>query len=196
MRGLRETAGPTPSSPKLPPVPHQERRAVFLEQCRTDRLREARITPERLSFIDDTQAATTIAPPGGRAPRREQLLSAMPHGYWKTTTFVAGLRQAGGGRAVGAGPPDERGDLPRLPRAVAGADPLAGRHHDHGQPLGAHGRGDPPSYPGGPAELVHLPPYSPDLNPIENLFARPMALLPKATGRTVSTLWTAIGAPL
>ena len=52
-----------------------------------------------------------------------------------------------------------------------------------------------------PAELVHLPPYSPDLSPIEHPFARPKALLPKAllpkaTGRTVSTLWTAIGALL
>ena len=47
-----------------------------------------------------------------------------------------------------------------------------------------------------PAELVHLPPNSPDLNPIEHPFARPKALLPKATGRTVTTLWTAIGALL
>ena len=47
-----------------------------------------------------------------------------------------------------------------------------------------------------PAELVHLPPYSPDLNPIEHPFARPKALLPKPIGRTVSTLWTAIGALL
>ena len=46
------------------------------------------------------------------------------------------------------------------------------------------------------AELVYLPPYSPDLNPIEQLFARLKALLRKAAARTVSTLWAAIGALL
>ena len=43
------------------------------------------------------------------------------------------------------------------------------------------------------AELVYLPPYSPDLNPIERLFAKLKALLRKAAARTVSTLWAAIG---
>ena len=43
------------------------------------------------------------------------------------------------------------------------------------------------------AELVYLPPYSPDLNPIEQIFARLKVLLRKSTGRTVSILWAAIG---
>jgi transposase len=45
--------------------------------------------------------------------------------------------------------------------------------------------------PGAP--LVHLPPYSPDLNPIETFFARLKALLRKAAKRTAETPWTEIG---
>ena len=54
-----------------------------------------RLTPEQLVFIDETWASTAMARSRGQAPRGERLVSAVPHGYWKTTTFVAGLRQAG-----------------------------------------------------------------------------------------------------
>ena len=53
------------------------------------------LDPERLVFIDETWASTNMARLGGRAPKGERLRAAIPHGHWKTTTFVAGLRFTG-----------------------------------------------------------------------------------------------------
>ena len=51
--------------------------------------------PERFVFVDETGAATNMARRYGRAPRSERLITATPHGHWRTTTFVAGLRSTG-----------------------------------------------------------------------------------------------------
>ena len=53
------------------------------------------LDPARLVFIDETWASTNMVRTRGRAPRGERLRAAVPHGHWKTTTFVAGLRQDG-----------------------------------------------------------------------------------------------------
>jgi len=53
------------------------------------------LDPERLVFIDETWASTNMARRYGRAPRGERLRVGVPHGHWKTTTFVAGLRLTG-----------------------------------------------------------------------------------------------------
>ena len=53
------------------------------------------LDPERLVFIDETWTSTNMARRRGRAPRGQRLRAAVPHGHWKTTTFVAGLRQDG-----------------------------------------------------------------------------------------------------
>lgn len=157
---------------------------------------QRRLTPERLVFIDETWASTAMARPRGRAPRGARLVSAVPHGHWKTTTFVAGLRQAGvvaplvldgpmNGAAFRAyvaqmlAPTLRPGDIVIMDNLSA--------HKVTGGRQAIEARG---------AELVYLPPYSPDLNPIEQLFARLKALLRKAAARTVSTLWAAIGALL
>jgi hypothetical protein len=50
------------------------------------------LDPERLVFIDETWASTNMARRYGRAPKGQRLRVCVPHGYWKTTTFVAGLR--------------------------------------------------------------------------------------------------------
>jgi hypothetical protein len=50
------------------------------------------LDPQRLVFIDETWASTNMSRLRGRAPRGERLRAAIPHGHWKTTTFVAGLR--------------------------------------------------------------------------------------------------------
>ena len=51
--------------------------------------------PARLVFIDETWASTNMARTRGRAPRGERLRAGVPHGHWKTTTFIAGLRLSG-----------------------------------------------------------------------------------------------------
>ena len=139
-----------------------------------------RLTPEQLVFIDETWASTAMARPRGRAPRGERLVSAVPHGHWKTTTFVAGLRQAGvvaplvldgpmNGAAFRAyvelllAPTLRPGDIVIMDNLSA--------HKVDGIRQAIEARG---------AKLVYLPPYSPNLNPIEQLFAKLKALLRKA----------------
>ena len=51
--------------------------------------------PARFVFIDETGTATNMARRSGRSPCGERLVAAVPHGHWRTTTFIAGLRQAG-----------------------------------------------------------------------------------------------------
>lgn len=65
------------------------------EARRNWRASQAELKLANLVFIDDTGAATNIARRHGRCPRRQRLVSAVPHGHWKTTTFIAALRQDG-----------------------------------------------------------------------------------------------------
>jgi hypothetical protein len=53
------------------------------------------LNPDRLVFIEETWAKTNMARPRGRAPRGERLLASVPHGHWKTTTFLAAIRSTG-----------------------------------------------------------------------------------------------------
>ena len=55
----------------------------------------ADLDPELLVFIDETWATTNMTRRYGRAPRGQRLVAAVPHGHWKTSTFVAGLRTSG-----------------------------------------------------------------------------------------------------
>src|SRR5690606_38890008 len=89
----------------LPAAPHhaQKKTAHATEQGRADVLRrrwawfkgQPDLDPDRLVFVDETWASTNMARTHGRAPRGERLRAPVPHGHWKTTTFVAGLRNSG-----------------------------------------------------------------------------------------------------
>ena len=118
---------------------------------------------------------------------------SVPHGHWKTTTFIAGLRRDGI-----VAPFVLDGSINRdafeayvaqvlVPELQAGDIVLMDNLSSHKGPrvstlIEAAG-----------ARLLYLPPYSPDFNPIENAFAKLKALLRKAAERTVEGLWTAIG---
>jgi hypothetical protein len=89
----------------LPPSPDhaQKKTAHAAEQDRPDILkrrqdwfeRQIDLDPERLVFIDETWASTKMARSHGRAPKGQRLRMSVPHGHWKTTTFVAGIRTSG-----------------------------------------------------------------------------------------------------
>jgi transposase len=146
-----------------------------------------------LVFIDETWASTNMTRRYGRAPRGQRLVAAVPHGHWKISTFVAGLRTSGLTAPLvvdGA----MNGDIFRAyveqilaptlkPGDIVILDNLAS-HKVAGVREAIEARG---------ASLVYLPPYSPDLNPIEQAFAKLKALLRKIAARTVSTLWNALG---
>jgi transposase len=144
-------------------------------------------------FIDETWASTKMARTCGRAPRGKRLRAAVPHAHWKTTTFVAGLRSTGMmATLVLDGPINgaafqayvEQVLAPELnPGDVVVMDNLSSHK----------GAGVREAIEAAGAELLYLPPYSPDFNPIENAFAKLKALLRKAAERTVRGLWAAIG---
>ena len=144
-------------------------------------------------FIDETWASTNMARLRGRAPKGERLRAAVPHGHWKTTTFLAGLRLSGMiAPLVLDGPINaatffayvEQILVPELsPGDVVVMDNL-GSHKGSAVRQAIETAG---------ATLLFLPPYSPDFNPIENAFAKLKALLRKAAERTIPGLWTTIG---
>jgi transposase len=148
--------------------------------------------PAHFVFLDETAATTAMTRLYGWAPRSERLVDAAPYGHWCTTTFVAGLRRDGviapyvlEGAMTGElfrayveqmlAPSLRPGDvvvLDNLPvHKVAGVREAI-------QAVGA--------------SLLYLPPYSPDLNPIEQFFAKLKALLRKAAARTRDALWETI----
>lgn len=143
-------------------------------------------------FVDETWASTNMARQHGRAQRGQRLVAAVPHGHWKTITFLAALRHdritapcvldaaIDGARFLAW---VEQALAPTLgPGDIVIMDNLAAHKvADLGEAIAARR-----------ARILHLPPYSPDLNPIEQLFAKLKALLRTAAERTVEALWRAI----
>ena len=84
-------------------------------------------------------------------------------------------------------------ELPRLHRTDPGADPAARRHRHRRQSRGPQGRRHPTRHPGRRGTLWYLPPYRPDLNPIELCFAKLKALVRTARCRSSETLWPFLG---
>ena len=148
---------------------------------------------DHLVFSDEMWASTNMARRFGRAPRGQRLRASVPHGHWKTTTFVAGLRLTGITApfmlegavnrhafevyvATVLVPELQLGD-------VAIMDNLTRRKGACIRKL----------IEAAGASLHYLPPYSPGFNAIKNAFAKLKALLRKTAARTVEALWTAIG---
>jgi transposase len=154
------------------------------------------LDPRRLWFVDETWAATNMARRYGRSPRGEPLVGPVPHGHWKTTTFFAALG-LGGMAAPMVIDGAMTGELfeayarrvlaPVLrPGDVVVLDNLAA-HRRAGARRAIESAG---------AAVLYLPPYSPDLNPIELAFAKLKRLLRSAGERTVGGLWDFLGACL
>ena len=147
----------------------------------------------KLVFLDETGIGTTMTRARGRAPQGARCLASVPYGHWHTTTFITGLRvNAITAPMVLDGPMNGEAFLmyvqtflcPTLqPGDIVIADNLPS-HKVAGvqEAIAATG-----------ARLRYLPPYSPDLNPIENLFSKLKALLKKSAHRSLDALWHAIG---
>jgi transposase len=148
---------------------------------------------EKLVFIDETWASTNMTRRCGRAPRGKRCTGFAPHGHWKTTTFVGALRSRKmTAPMVTDGPMDGEMFLayvrkflgPTLqPGDIVVLDNLSS-HKVGGVVEAIESRG---------ATVLYLPPYSPDLNPIEKFFSKLKALLRKAAKRTIDALWQEIG---
>jgi transposase len=130
------------------------------------------LDPDRLVFIDETWATTNMARTHGRAPRGERLRAAIPHGHWRTTTFVAGLRSSGMvAPMVLEGPINGKLFQAYVDQVlVAELRPGDVVVMDN---LGSHkGAGVRAAIEAAGASLLYLPPYSPDFNPNEQAFAK------------------------
>lgn len=151
------------------------------------------LDPQRLVFIDETGCATNMIRSRGRSIRGKRLRGQSPYGHWKITTFTAGLRVSGlTAPMVLDGPMN--GDwfkayvrqvlVPTLkPGDIVIMDNLSS--HKSKDVRNAIERAG--------AELKYLPPYSPDLNPIEQAFSKLKAHLRKHKERSVENLWCRIG---
>ena len=157
---------------------------------------QSRLDPTRLVFIDETWAKTNMTRTHGRARRGERLHAKVPFGHWRTLTFLAALRHDRiDAPCVLDGPINgqlfltyvEQFLVPTLaPGDIVIMDNL-GSHKGQAVRQAIRNCG---------AKLLFLPPYSPDLNPIEQVFAKLKTLLRKANERSVEATWMRIGALL
>ncbi|MDO5643474.1 MAG: IS630 family transposase [Paracoccus sp. (in: a-proteobacteria)] len=154
---------------------------------------QGRIDPTRLVFIDETWVKTNMAPLRGWAPKGERLSGAAPFGHWNTSTFIAALRHDRiDAPWVFDGPVNgdifrtyvERVPVPTLrPGDVIVMD-NPGSHKSQAVRQAIRSAG---------AHLLFLPPYSPDLNPIEQAFAKLKHWIRNAAPRSRDTLWRTVG---
>ena len=154
---------------------------------------QTRIERDRLVFIDETWTKTNMAPLRGWAPRGLRLAAKVPHGRWKTMTFLAALRH-------------DRIDAPWLLDGPINGESFRTYVENVLVPtlrpgdivimdnLGSHkGKAVRQAIRAAGAKLFFLPKYSPDLNPIEQVFAKLKHLLRKAAARTIETVCACIG---
>jgi transposase len=191
-------------APYIEPASALKKTLFATEQDRPDVARrrarwkayQGRLDPARLVFIDETWAKTNMTRLRGWAPRGNRLLAKVPHGHWRTLTFLAALRcDRIDAPCVIDGPINgdsfrayvEQLLLPTLrPGDIVIVDNL-GSHKAKAIRRALRAVG---------AKLFFLPPYSPDLNPIEQVFAKLKSLLRKAAERTVEATWKRIGSLL
>ncbi len=166
------------------PDVQQQRREWFARQLDLD--------PRKLVFIDETGASTNLARKSGRCRRGRRLRAFVPHGHYKTVTLVAGVRLSGltapkvYDRPINAALFEEWVEKCLVPTLAEGDIVVMDNLSSHKGPkveqlIKAAG-----------AELRYLPPYSPDMNPIEKAFSKLKAFLRKIAERTVAGLIRAL----
>ncbi len=154
------------------------------------------LDPGKLVLVDETGMNTQMTRIRGRCKKGERLVDYAPHGHWKATTFVAGLRNDAITAPLVVDRPMnglifqawlEQQLTPTLAEGdIVVMDNLPA-HKVAGVRTIIEKAG---------ARLLYPPPYSPDLNPIEMLFAKLKALRRKAKERTIDNPWDRIGAIL
>ena len=154
---------------------------------------QGRFDPARLIFIDETWAKTNMTRLCGWSPRGHKLLAKVPQGHWRTLTFLAALRYDRiDAPCVIDGPINGESFLAYVEQLlVPTLNPGDIVIIDN---LGSHkGKAVRRAIRTAGARLLFLPPYSPDLNPIEMAFSKLKSWLRKSAARTIDDLWRAIG---
>lgn len=155
--------------------------------------KQALLDPDKLIFIDETGTNTAMTRLRGRCRRGARLIGRVPHGHWKTTTFVAGLRNNAITAPLVMDCPMtgeiflawlQQFLIPTLSQGdIVIMDNLPAHKVERARTI----------IEAAGAKLLYLPPYSPDFNPIEMVFAKLKALLRKAAERSIPALWERTG---
>jgi len=144
-------------------------------------------------FIDETWVKTNMAPIRGWCQRGKRLLGKVPHGHWRTLTFIAALRvDCIDAPCVFDGPINADSFLAYVEQVLSPT--LRTGDTVVIDNLGSHkGKAVNAAIVAAGARLVFLPPYSPDLNPIEQVFAKLKHMMRKAQARDVEATWRKVG---
>jgi transposase len=174
-------------------LPADQARPDIARKRRRWKAHQQRIDATRLVFIDETWVKTNMAPLRGWGPRGQRLEARVPHGHWKTLTFIAALRHDRiDAPWVIDGPIN--GELFRIYVELMLVPTLAKGDVVILDNLGSHkGKTARKAIRAVGAHMIFLPPYSPDLNPIEQLFAKLKHLMRKEQPRTVDATWRKVG---
>jgi transposase len=151
------------------------------------------VEPERLIFLDEAGATTSMTRQYGRGAKGERVVGEVPQGHWCVTTMISAINVAGVvASLIFEGPTDAEAFATYVEEILAPelqADDLVvmdnlSSHKTDRVRRAIEARG---------AKVLFLPPYSPDFNPIEKAWSKVKTYLRKAAERTVEGLWNAIG---
>lgn len=157
---------------------------------------QGRLDPRHLVFIDETWAKTNMAPLRGWAPKGKRLHAKVPYGHWRTMTFIAALRCDRIDAPCVLDQPINGASFAEwveqflVPTLAPGDIVIMDNLSSHKRPAIRK------AIRAAKAKLLYLPPYSPDLNPIEQMFSKLKHLLRKAAERTAENTWRRIGSLL
>lgn len=171
----------------------ERERPDVLTRCEAWFEAQTDLDPARLVFVDESWASTNMARRYGRCPRGERLRMSVPHGHWKTTTLIVGLRLDGIAAPFVIDCPVNREVFETWVARVLAPDLRAGDVVIMDNLSSHKGPRVRELIESAGARLLYLPPYSPDFNPIEHAFAKLKALIRKAAPRTLEALWETIG---
>lgn len=174
----------------------EQLRAKVARQRERWKQHQRSLESNRLVFLDETWVKTNMAPAYGWSPKGTRLIGRAPHGHWKTLTFIAALRHDRiDAPCVIDGPINgslflayvEQFLVPTLRTGDIVIMDNLGSHKSKAVLRAIRQAG---------AKLFYLPPYSPDLNPIEQVFSKLKHRLRMAQERTVEATWKRVGALL
>lgn len=174
-------------------LPAEQLRPAIARRRAQWRKYQGRLDPARLVFIDETWVKTNMAPLRGWAPVGQRLHAKVPYGHWRTMTFLAALRcdridaPCVLDQPINAQSFTDYIEQCLVPTLSAGDVVIMDNLSSYKKPairqaIRAVG-----------ARLLFLPPYSPDLNPIEQVFAKLKHLMRKAAERSHEATWRRVG---
>jgi transposase len=181
------------NSKKKTRPPTEQQREDVVEARRQWAAAQLNLDPDRVVFVDETWAKTNMTRTYGRSPRGQRLVERVPYGRWETTTFLGAMRSTGfvaplcvegaiNGALFQAWVEQHLAQVLRPGDTVVMDNLSSHKGSSVAAAIEAVG-----------AEVRYLPPYSPDLNPIELAFSKFKKLLRDGAQRTTEKLWRLCG---